>query len=100
LRATFPHGFTIEPPNGLFTLTVINPCLTTTWVARTINVPPISVMTTYEVDLTIFDKASSDYGNQDGTSLCGPRTYTWFLNDNKSFITQLDTLKTGDTLKF
>ena len=31
--------------------------------------------------------------------MCGPRTYTWSLDDDKGFTTQLDTVEIGDTLE-
>jgi len=61
-----------------FTLTLVNPCLTTTLIAQNLadmatSIKLATVVTS--VAYTFKDVASNTYGNNDGYTLCGPRGY-------------------------
>ena len=70
---------TVQDMLGTFTLTVVNPCGTTTWVANSIAAFTVAMLSTKNLDITIKDSASSSYGNMNGITLCGLRTYTWSI---------------------
>ena len=58
------------------------------------------MLSTKNLDITIKDQASLDYGTKTGIGLCGARTYTWSYVTDAGFTTQINTAATGDTLKF
>jgi hypothetical protein len=73
------------------------------WVAKTLTNIATGVLVPVTQDISIKDTASVNYGNLDGFTLCGARTYSLSVTQNsvavsQTFISLTTTSRTGDTL--
>jgi hypothetical protein len=78
-----------------WTLTLTNPCLSTAFATPTVSAMTTTALGPYVGNandlqtLAWTDTASTSYGNQDGSTLCGARTYS-FQSGNGGWITLIN----------